>query len=55
MLAFPAWYGIFTLDTDASDLAIGTVLSQLPDGVEKVIAYGSRTLSKSERNYCATR
>ena len=29
-------------------------MSQVQDGVEKVIAYGSRTLSKSERNYCVT-
>ena len=55
VLAFPTRDGIFVLDTDASDLAIGAVLSQLQGGVEKVIAYGSRTLTKSERNYCATR
>ena len=45
----------FILDTDASDLAIGAVLSQRLDGQENVIVYASRTLTKSERRYCVTR
>ena len=44
----------FILDTDACDISIGCVLSQVQDGRERVIAYASRVLSKSERNYCAT-
>ena len=45
----------FILDTDASDQAIGAVLSQRIEGKEHVIAYASRTLTKSERRYCVTR
>jgi hypothetical protein len=45
----------FILDTDASKCSVGAVLSQVQDGQEVVIAYGSRTMSKSERNYCVTR
>ena len=45
----------FILDTDASNCHIGAVLSQMQDGKEQVIAYGSKVLSKAERNYCVTR
>lgn len=47
--------GIFTLDCDASQFALGMVLSQEQDGNERVIAYGSKSLSKPQRNYCVTR
>ena len=44
------------LDTDASDVGIGGVLSQKKaDGSECVIGYASRVLSKPERRYCVTR
>ena len=55
VLAHPDFSQGFILDTDASDLAIGAVLSQKIEGQERVIAYASRTLTKSERRYCVTR
>ena len=54
ILAFPKPSDTFILDTDASECGIGAVLSQRQEGIERVIAYGSRTLTKSERNYSTT-
>ncbi|MCP3661906.1 MAG: hypothetical protein GY696_05315 [Gammaproteobacteria bacterium] len=39
------------VSTDASDYGIGAVLSQIQDGIEKPIAFASKTLSPAERNY----
>lgn len=44
----------FILDTDASERGIGAVLSQQQDGVERVIAYASKTLNQAQRRYCTT-
>ena len=55
ILGYPTKEDPFILDTDASQFGIGAVLSQRQSGQEVVIAYGSRLLTKSERNYCTTR
>lgn len=45
----------FILDSGVSHGSIRTVLSQDIGGMERVIAYGSRIFSKSERKYCVFR
>ena len=54
IMAYPLDEGGYFLDCDASGYAIGGVLSQMQDGVERVMAYGSKMLNKAERNYCVT-
>ena len=39
---------------DASDLAIGAVLSQREDGKPHVVYYASKTLNEAQRNYTTT-
>ena len=46
---------MFVLDTDASLLCHGGVLSQIQDGDEKVIAYASRKLNLAQQHYCITK
>lgn len=55
ILSYPRPEGKFVLDTDASNVGIGSVLSQIQDNQERVIGYFSKVLSKPERNYCVTR
>ena len=55
ILSLPMDEGDYILDTDASNYAIGAVLQQVQDGVERVLAYGSRLLAEAEVNYCTTR
>ena len=50
----PCDEGKYTLDTDASEAALGTVLQQEQNGQLKVIAYASRALTRIEMRYCIT-
>lgn len=51
ILIFPNFEKPFILTTDASDKAIGAVLSQGDIGKDKPITFISRTLNSSEENY----
>ena len=50
MLQYPNFENQFTVESDASDVGLGAVLTQ----GDNVIAYASRSLTASERNYSAT-
>ncbi|KAK3086720.1 hypothetical protein FSP39_022469 [Pinctada imbricata] len=51
VLGYPDFNLPFELHCDASMSSLGAVLYQTQDGVQRVIAYASRSLTKSERNY----
>ena len=54
VLAYPDFDRPFILQTDASNVGLGAVLTQIDQkGLERVIAYASSTLSQRERNYSA--
>ena len=55
ILAFPNFRHPFVIDTDASETALGAVLSQIFDGEERPIAFESRVLDKTEVNYATTK
>lgn len=54
LLQYPDFSQPFVVTTDASNYAVGAVLSQGPVGKDKPIAYASRTLNKAEGNYSTT-
>lgn len=51
ILQYPNFSKQFILTTDASNFALGAVLSQIIDGREHPICYASRTLNEHEVNY----
>lgn len=51
ILQYPDFNKPFILTTDASDVALGAVLSQGEIGSDKPVAYASRTLSDTEQRY----
>ena len=53
-LTLPVVGDVFLLQTDASGIGIGAVLSVLRDGDEFPVAYYSRKLQPRERNYSAS-
>lgn len=54
VLSYANTEDVFILDTDASLRGVSGVLSQIQNGEEKVICYGSKVLSKTQQNYCTT-
>lgn len=54
ILKYPDFEQPFILTTDASDFALGAVLSQNEENIEKPVAYASRTLSNTETKYSTT-
>lgn len=54
VMQYPDFSRPFYVTTDASKVGLGAVLSQFSDGVERPVAYASRTVSKPESNYSAT-
>ena len=54
ILAYPDFSRQFVLTTDASNVGLGAVLSQIHDGRERVVSYASRPLTRAEQNYSTT-
>ena len=51
VIAYPDFNLPFFLHTDASNQGLGAVLYQTQEGKDRVISFGSRTLSEAEKNY----
>uniref|UniRef100_F7A1A8 Reverse transcriptase/retrotransposon-derived protein RNase H-like domain-containing protein n=1 Tax=Ciona intestinalis TaxID=7719 RepID=F7A1A8_CIOIN len=55
VLSYPLTNTTFILDTDASLTGMGAVLSQVQDGVERLISYASKSFSRAQKQYCTTK
>lgn len=55
ILIYPVPCQGFILATDASNMAVRAVLSQIQDYCEKVVFYYSKALNEHEQFYCTTR
>ena len=55
ILQFPKFDKTFIVTTDASNFALGAVLSQGTIGQDLPISFASRTLNPAEVNYCTTK
>jgi len=55
VLAYPLSKGHYIIDTDASNVGIGGILSQVQNNKEKVISYGSEKLDKQQQRYSVIR
>ncbi|KAJ8364795.1 hypothetical protein SKAU_G00136260 [Synaphobranchus kaupii] len=55
VLAYPDVQKAFIVDTNASNMGVGAVLSQQGEEGERAVAYYSRALNRAEKNYCVTR
>jgi len=53
VLAYADYNKPFIVHTDASKDGLGAVLYQVQDGIERAVAYASRSLTASEKNYPA--
>jgi hypothetical protein len=51
VLAYPNFDLPFIMTTDASRVAVATILSQVQNGLQSPVAYASRQLNKSEQAY----
>lgn len=55
ILGYPKSEGHYILDTDASDVGVGAVLSQVQGKEERILAYASKKLDIHQTRYSTTR
>jgi len=55
VLAYPKFVLPFILTTDASQVPVAAILSQVQNGVERPIAYARRQMNRAEQSYTASK